>query len=362
MSEFDAWYLENLVCPVDQSRLSWTDSELISAAGRRYPVVEGIPVMLLAEREQTIGIATASIRCAQEALSPAGAPDRLYLATLGISDAERVELAQLVAAGTCNIEPVASFMVGATNGVAYKSLIGRLNDYPIPQLRLPPASNSELLLDIGCNWGRWCIAAARLGYAPVGLDPSLGAVLAARRVSRSMGLNIRFVVGNARFLPFRRQLFDRVFSYSVLQHFSKPDCKTSLHEIGRVLKPGGSSLVQMAHNIGLRSFQYQARRKFREPRGFEVRYWTIREMLTAFERNVGPAQTSVDCYFGLGLQRSDARLMPLLPRAAVAISEALRFFSRYIRVLVYVADSIYIHAQRPDKLFCHIDAKSHTNT
>ena len=37
------------------------------------------------------------------------------------------------------------------------------------------------LLDLGSSWGRWSIAAARKGYSVVGLDPSLGAVLAARR-------------------------------------------------------------------------------------------------------------------------------------------------------------------------------------
>ena len=38
------------------------------------------------------------------------------------------------------------------------------------------------LLDIGCSWGRWSLAAARKGYSVVGIDPSLGAVMAARRI------------------------------------------------------------------------------------------------------------------------------------------------------------------------------------
>ena len=349
MSDIDPWYLENVVCPVDRGGLSRDGNYLVSSVGRRYPVVDGIPVMLLADREQTFGVAAASMRCARETLTEDRTQDEWYLASLGISETQRDHLTQLIAAGTSRIDPVVSYMVGATNGIAYKSLVGRLNDYPIPELRLPPTTSGESLLDIGCNWGRWCIAAARNGYAPVGLDPSLGAVLAARRVSRSMGLKIRFIVGDARFLPFREQSFDRVFSYSVLQHFSKEDCVAALHEIGRALKPGGASLVQMANAIGVRSFQHQARRRFREPRGFEVRYWTIPEMLGAFERNIGPARSSVDCYFGLGLQKSDAPLMPLVPRAAVGVSEALRSLSRFISPLVYVADSVYVSARRLEK-------------
>ena len=81
--------------------------------------------------------------------------------------------------------------VGATNGILYKDAIGKLDHYPIPVLRMPPGAGRRLL-DIGCNWGRWSIAAARLGYRPIGIDPSLGAVLAAKRVSEKLGLDVQF--------------------------------------------------------------------------------------------------------------------------------------------------------------------------
>jgi len=351
MPDIDLWYLENLVCPVERARLHWDGACLVSDAGRRYPVIEGIPIMLVEERDQTIGVAAATMRCARETLAAGIARDEFYVATLGISEVQRAEVARLVAAGNSRIEPVVSYLVAATNGIAYKSLVGHLTEYPIPKLRLPAANPGELLLDIGCNWGRWCMAAAKLGYAAVGIDPSLGSVLAARRVSRSMGLDIRFVVGDARFLPFREGLFDRVFSYSVLQHFSKPDCIEALKEVGRTLKPDGSSFIQMAHAIGVRSFQHQARRRFREARDFEVRYWTIPEMSVAFEREIGPAKISVDCYFGLGLQKSDGHLMKPFPRLAMRLSEALRFMSRFFTPLVYAADSIYVSSRRIENAF-----------
>jgi SAM-dependent methyltransferase len=74
--------------------------------------------------------------------------------------------------------------------------------HPIPDIRLPQGQ-AKLLLDVGCSWGRWSIAARRKGYSPVGLDPSLGAVLAARRIADSLGLAFYGVVGDARILPFR---------------------------------------------------------------------------------------------------------------------------------------------------------------
>lgn len=349
MPDLDPWYLENLVCPVERTALVWENGELRSAGGRRYPVVNGIPVMLVEERDQTLGVAHASIRCAREAMARGGAGDALHLQSLGISDAQKADLAGMIAAGASRIDPVVSFMVGATNGIAYSSLVGSLDHYPIPEMRLPHASGDKLLLDVGCNWGRWCVAAARLGYSPVGIDPSLGAVLAAGRMARDLGVTARFIVGDARFLPVQEQVFDCVFSYSVLQHFSKPDCRQALNEMGRVLKPGGNSLVQMAHAVGVRSFQHQLRRGFREPQGFEVRYWALGEMMKAFSDSIGPATASVDCYFGLGLQKSDAAFLRTLPRFAVYGSEMLRSLSNVVRPLVKVADSIFIAAKKERK-------------
>ena len=46
------------------------------------------------------------------------------------------------------------------------------------------------------------MSAAKKGYRAVGIDPSLGAVMAARRVARQLGLEIKCIVGDARFLPF----------------------------------------------------------------------------------------------------------------------------------------------------------------
>ena len=39
--------------------------------------------------------------------------------------------------------------------------------------------------------------------------------------------------------------------------------------------------------MGVRSIQHQARRRFREPRDFEVRYWTIPELKVTFGELIG---------------------------------------------------------------------------
>src|SRR5207245_1066811 len=68
--------------------------------------------------------------------------------------------------------------VAATNGRLYIPLIGKLKRYPIPYLRMPDGDGLAFL-DIGCNWGRWSMAAASKGYVVVGIDPCLDAIRAA---------------------------------------------------------------------------------------------------------------------------------------------------------------------------------------
>ena len=270
MAELDSWFLDNLVCLVEKVPLTYKNGTLISNAGREYFVVHDIPVMLRSDIEATLHVATSSIARASgnKSIIDKRAPD-LYLETLGMDDAEKQLAANIYSNSAYSVDPVVQGMIGATSGYAYRNLIGEniLREYPIPNISLS-TGNGQHLLDIGCNWGRWSVAAARKGYVSVGIDPSLGAIMATRRVARQLGLPNRYVVADARELPFKNGVFDVTYSYSVLQHLSKNDVKTALVEVCRVLKNSGLSRIQMAHRIGVRSLQHQIRRQFREPRGF----------------------------------------------------------------------------------------------
>jgi hypothetical protein len=52
-------------------------------------------------------------------------------------------------------QPYVQEMIAGTNGNHYVDLIGKLEEYPIPEIPLPSATAQELLLDIGVGWGRW---------------------------------------------------------------------------------------------------------------------------------------------------------------------------------------------------------------
>lgn len=338
----DSWYTTHLACPRDLGALSFEAGALVCAAGHRYPVIDGVPVMLIDDVAPTIEIAPASVAAATQ---PQAERDHWYLSTLSLSDEERRGIVDL-ARQPSGIDPVVAYLVAATNGLMYRHLIGSLAEYPIPDLPMP-LGNGGLLLDVGCSWGRWTIAASRRGYTAVGIDPSLGAVMAARRVAAQLRCPARFVVADARYLPFPPARFDAAYSYSVLQHFSYDDAARAVREIGRVLVPSGVAKVQMPTRYGVRCLYHQGRRGFREARNFEVRYWTRPQLRRLFTAAIGPARIEVDGYFGIGLQPSDAHLMS--PPAAMVLraSERLKRLSDIVTPLRRLADSVFVQAVRP---------------
>ena len=105
------------------------------------------------------------------------------------------------------IDPFVQERIPATNGFLYQSLRFRLPRYPIPELRLP-GGRGKRLLDIGCNWGRWSIAAARKGYTVSGIDPVPQAILAARRVAEQLALDIDYRSGSGEIIPYPNDTFD----------------------------------------------------------------------------------------------------------------------------------------------------------
>jgi SAM-dependent methyltransferase/uncharacterized protein YbaR (Trm112 family) len=319
------WLMQHLACPRDKKGLEREASRLICSEGHSYPVVDEIPVMLIEEAESTHGYIGETLDAVKK-----------YEATGELPDGDAQPL-------NGDVDPFVQAEIPYTSGNLYFSVQHKLERYPIPETRLWPGKG-ERLLDIGCNWGRWSIAAAKKGYKPVGFDPSLRAVLAARRVARQLGTAADFIVGDARFLPFRDDSFDVVFSYGVYQHLSKDNVRTSLDEVHRVLKRNGKTLFQMPNKYGIRQYQQHRRRGFTEGEGFDVRYWSPGELIETFRDKIGATRMFTDCYFGLGIQSSDADMLPLKFKLIVQTSEILRKVSRAFPPLIKLADSVYLES------------------
>jgi SAM-dependent methyltransferase len=283
--------------------------------GHRWPVLDGVPIFLLDEVEPT---------------QPG------YWATR-----EEVHRDIAPAADATGVDPYVRAVLVGTCGRMYR---GWGDEYPIPELPLPPG-DGRVLLELGSNWGRWSIAAARRGYLPVGIDPALGAVRAAARVSTQLGVDARYAVADARHLPFRDACFDVVFSFSVLQHLSPADVAEVVEETARVLKPDGVSLHQMANVFGVNNVAQLARRRFHDAQGFDVRYWRPRKLVQAFER-IGPTHLAAESFVSLNAQKSDLPFLRMRHRAVVRTSELLRRAAERVPPVRLVADSLWVRSTK----------------
>lgn len=325
MNQPDSWLMTNLVCPRDHQDLTWHEDHLTCSLGHWYPRYDGIPIMMLEEAAPTHPIFQ----------------DTWRRAMLPHEQRRGGEPPQVEG----SIDPFVQEILVGTCGNLYQSLRQKLPRYPIPELRLANG-DGKLFLDVGCNWGRWCISAAQKGFQPVGIDPSLDSIIAARRVAQQLGVTVAYVVADSRYLPFRSHVFDIVFSYSVLQHLAKDNVRFSLDEIARVMGPSGNSLVQMPNTWGLHNLYVQWRRRGTELGLFDVRYWKPQELRDVFQRHIGPSELTVDGYFSLNAQSSDKDLLPPTYRVVVTVSDLLRAVSTKFRPLIYLADSLYVQSQR----------------
>jgi 2-polyprenyl-3-methyl-5-hydroxy-6-metoxy-1,4-benzoquinol methylase/uncharacterized protein YbaR (Trm112 family) len=307
---------QELACPRDRTRLEPQGETLVCEQGHEFPYVDGIPVMVVDDELAPT--------------QPGYWSDAEQIARVRASEPPPVE-------GE-GVDPYVAELILGTHGNLYKHLSGGMSRYPIPDFPLP-RSSGELLLDIGCNWGRWSIAAARSGYRPIGVDPSFEAIVAARRIARQLGAETRYVVADARRLPFADDTFDVVFSYGVLQHFSKADVAISVDEIARVVKRSGYSWVQMPNSLGALNAVRLAQRRFREGDAFEVRYWKPSELKRVFGR-IGPTELRTDGFFTLNPQKRDLDLLPARFRAVVHVSEGLK----RVHAPTTLADSVNVRS------------------
>lgn len=219
-----------------------------------------------------------------------------------------------------------------------------LDDYPIPDF--PAFADGGVVVDIGCNWGRWSIAGALAGYRVIGVDIHLESLLVAQRLAKKLvpeNLPV-FVLADARRLPFKDGVLDGVFSYSVVQHFSRQNARLILGEAGRTLKPGGRAVIQMPNKGGLKARLTGAGKT--EGSEFDVRYYAIDELLTVFEDAIGPTVWSVDCFFGLNVHARDMRFVPLSKRWIVHAATALKSASRRAPKLGSLADSVFLSSTK----------------
>ena len=308
--------LEVLVCPRDHSVLRTVEGGLACEREHRFPLEQGIPVFSNSPRREAI-------------------PGNMEACQYSGQDR--------------SIDPFVDDWLVNTNGNLYWKLRGRLPRYPIPEWPFW-SGKGKLLVDVGCSWGRWSIAAARAGFRVIGVDVHVDALAAAERVSQQVGARADFVCADADQLPFRPGSIDMLFSYSVLQHLERSTVLRFFQEASRLLKPGGTCVVQLPNRFGLHNVLQQLRRGFREARAgtFEMRYWSRTEIRKGVEEaGLENLQICADGFFTQNPQIADWDLLPAGGKLIVLASETGRKVAAVLPVLTRLADSVWVEAQTP---------------
>lgn len=94
----------------------------------------------------------------------------------------------------------------------------------------------KLVLDAGCGFGRHAFYAARYGAEVVALDSAADAVASAQRNCERLG-RVHVVQGDLTRPPLRPEAFDVVFCFGVLHHM--PDPRSGFRFLGQLVKPTG---------------------------------------------------------------------------------------------------------------------------
>ena len=353
----DSWFLSNLVCPVDHQSLrvsgppspegfGGASGALTCEAGHRYPVVDGVPIMLRPDVPQTIVVGG----CLVAPGSRSGTGCARAGPLPGITRHQRGRKARSRGAGTHERSDRSRRRLPRRGDQRpdVQAPDRRAEAVPDSRHHRCRLARARRLLDIGCSWGRWTLAAEAKGYeahrhrsVAWSGDGSPSRRAAARRaesVSRR----------RCALLAVCPEAFDVTYSVQrAAAHASfrrgsggrrdGPRLEGRRQRQGADGRPPSASDACITRRGGA----------FRAASGFEVRYWTIPApgpaVRTPHRRR--PA-VDVDCYFGIGLQPSDEPLMTSgLKRmhAGVGASEG---GEPPVSALVWVADSVFVESSR----------------
>ncbi len=204
------------------------------ACGELYPVIDGIPRVL-------VGSARAPLAQAH--------------ATWFAVNAERRSLAARWLSDRSEGDPV-------VGGFDFEwSLFSRVRTDDLRQVfelyfdLVPPERFADdlVVLDAGCGAGRWACEVAARGPRVIAVDLGLSVEIARANAAE---LPVACLQADLRALPLAAGSVDWAYSLGVLHHVSEPGI--ALHRIRRTVRPGGLVLLYLYYALGSRGIAFRS--------------------------------------------------------------------------------------------------------
>ena len=155
------------------------------------------------------------------------------------------------------------------------------------------------------------------------------------------------VVADLKEIPFKENLFDLVWSFSVIQHTHKERLLNCLAHIKRILASGGFTKLEFPNKNGIRNKTGPAKKyadKADDYNSWAVRYYTIEEYKNIFTNIFGNFRFYNHSMLGIGVLKEDLQFVSLKNKLLCGISLAGSLLTKIIPPLKNRADSIYVEA------------------
>jgi len=122
---------------------------------------------------------------------------------------------------------------------------------------LKSKTNQKKVLDLGCGAGRHLVYLSSEGYETYGVDLSINGLMFSREWLAKQGYPTRLAMADMTSLPYSNSSFDMIISMYVIHHNPLAGLRKSIHEIHRMLVPGGYALLTLNSTRGFRHDQGQ---------------------------------------------------------------------------------------------------------
>lgn len=328
----DQFIINNIICPnCKNDQLILKENLFCKDCDQMYPIIYGIPILITKKKCEYLNLNYHSNDFKVNILSS----DKFHVNNFGI------------------IKYIEKILIG-TNGLLYAN-IKNLKKYPIAKIPFKKLNNNQSsnLLDIGCGWGRWTLDAAEKGYNSLGIDLSIDALIAAKKISEKLQItNCHFVCCDVIDLPLKKNTFDNIFSFSFLQHFSENNLKIILKNIANKMKDSSTFKTQMINKYSLRGLYNSFRIKYfqqtminkkiiekdRSEKNFDVRYFSKKKIDKIFKENFFIKKFDNYSFFTQA-QFTDYFILSRKAKFFLIISFIFNTISKYFSILNLVSDN-----------------------